>query len=143
MALFPLSIHHIAVGHTCAPYKLLLSHPSGNSAPSLSMVSLSGSLFRLSSYNHIAIVWLQIMDGSLGSPPAAQLLKELQPAYWFSAHMHVKFPALVPHATPHHPTPSSQPACTHFLALDKCLPGRGFLQVSPVIGDSQNVCKEE
>ncbi|KAK9834519.1 hypothetical protein WJX74_003551 [Apatococcus lobatus] len=71
----------------------------------------------------------EIMDGSLGSPPAAQLLKELQPAYWFSAHMHVKFPAVVPHAAPHASRASDQPACTHFLALDKCLPGRGFLQV--------------
>lgn len=69
------------------------------------------------------------MDGSLGSPPAAQLLKELQPAYWFSAHMHVKFPAVVPHAVPRSSQPPDQPACTHFLALDKCLPGRGFLQV--------------
>jgi hypothetical protein len=44
----------------------------------------------------------------------------LQPSYWFSAHMHVKFPSLVQH---------SSGKQTRFLALDKCLPGRDFLQV--------------
>ncbi len=63
-----------------------------------------------------------VRTNSLGSPPADELLRKLQPAYWFAGHMHVKFPALVPH-------PSG--AATRFLALDKCLPGRGFLQVRP------------
>jgi lariat debranching enzyme len=48
------------------------------------------------------------------SPQGEQLLRELQPDYWFAAHMHVKFPALVAH---------SGGRATRFLALDKCLPG--------------------
>ena len=99
---------------------------------------------------------LQIEDGSLGSPPAEQILNELQPSHWFSAHLHVKYAAVVPHG-PHQHTqhgrgqkrkspsrgPSPPPGLgrgagkgqqagvkfTKFLALDKCLPRRGFLQV--------------
>lgn len=62
----------------------------------------------------------EIDDGSLGSPPAAQLLETLRPAYWFSAHLHTKFAALVEH-------PDGKE--TRFLSLDKCLPGRQFLQI--------------
>ena len=62
----------------------------------------------------------EIETETLGSAPGEQLLHTLQPSYWFSAHLHTKFAAVVGH-------PSG--AITRFLALDKCLPGRDFLQV--------------
>lgn len=39
-----------------------------------------------------------IDTGTLGSPPAMDLLKSLRPAYWWSAHLHVRFTALVEHS---------------------------------------------
>ena len=68
----------------------------------------------------------ELQDGSLGSRPGAQLLELLAPDYWFSAHLHTKFSALVPRGGA---APGVVPGATRFLALDKCLPRRSFLQV--------------
>ncbi|CAE6479541.1 unnamed protein product [Rhizoctonia solani] len=38
-----------------------------------------------------------IEKGELGSPPMMDLLRSLRPSYWFSAHMHCKFEAVVNH----------------------------------------------
>lgn len=57
-----------------------------------------------------------IENNALGSPPAMELLDYLLPKYWFSGHLHCKFAALYQDKT-------------KFLALDKCLPNRRFLQI--------------
>jgi len=62
----------------------------------------------------------EMNDGSLGNPATEKLLHILQPNYWFSAHLHVKFAAIVNH---------EENKSTKFLALDKCLPNRDFLQI--------------
>ncbi|KAI3916911.1 hypothetical protein MKW98_014372 [Papaver atlanticum] len=55
------------------------------------------------------------------------LLEKLKLPYWFAAHLHCKFAALVQHG-------ESGPV-TKFLALDKCLPGRKFLQIVDIPSD--------
>lgn len=68
----------------------------------------------------------EVETNQLGSRPSQELLEKLQPAYWFSAHLHVKFAALVPHEQLEN---GGQKKMTKFLALDKCLPRREFLQI--------------
>lgn len=64
-----------------------------------------------------------IESSRLGSPPALKLLHKLQPDYWFSAHLHCQFAAIVEHEGGKE---------TKFLALDKCLPRRRHLQIVDV-----------
>ncbi|EOA18317.1 hypothetical protein CARUB_v10006832mg [Capsella rubella] len=63
----------------------------------------------------------EIEERTLGSKPAALLLEKLKPRYWFSAHLHCKFAAAVQHG--------NDGTVTKFLALDKCQPGKKFLQI--------------
>ncbi|RZC39364.1 lariat debranching enzyme, partial [Asbolus verrucosus] len=64
-----------------------------------------------------------INNEQLGSKPGEELLNTLKPDYWFAAHLHCKFAAVIPH---------SCGKITKFLALDKCLPKRRFLQIVDV-----------
>lgn len=75
----------------------------------------------------------EIQNDSLGSTASQHLMLLLKPKYWFSAHLHVKFAALFKH---------SNQMETKFLALDKCLPGRDFLQIIDVTPKNTNQEKE-
>ncbi|CAM1307849.1 DBR1 (predicted) [Pycnogonum litorale] len=66
-----------------------------------------------------------IEENKLGSRPAEELLFKLQPNYWFAAHLHVKFAAIIPHKK----ESGKVKKITKFLSLDKCLPRRKFLQI--------------
>ncbi|XP_015788867.1 lariat debranching enzyme [Tetranychus urticae] len=61
-----------------------------------------------------------IQRGSLGSPMLDSLFSHLKPSRWFAAHLHVRFEAYVRH------DPERE---TRFLALDKPLPRRKYLEI--------------
>ncbi|KAG8763300.1 hypothetical protein FRC12_008625 [Ceratobasidium sp. 428] len=48
-----------------------------------------------------------IEKGELGSPPMMDLLRSLRPPYWFSAHLHCKFEAVVNHEPDAAPAPTT------------------------------------
>ena len=66
----------------------------------------------------------EIESDTLGSYAAQEVLRTLQPDFWFSAHLHCRFPAKVHHST--------TGKVTNFLALDKCLPRRKYLEIIDV-----------
>uniref|UniRef100_A0A1D1ZEP1 Lariat debranching enzyme n=1 Tax=Anthurium amnicola TaxID=1678845 RepID=A0A1D1ZEP1_9ARAE len=63
----------------------------------------------------------QIEERTLASRVAELLIGKLKPLYWFSAHLHCKFPAIVQHGV--------NGPVAKFLSLDKCLPNRQCLYV--------------
>ncbi|CAH1995499.1 unnamed protein product [Acanthoscelides obtectus] len=67
-----------------------------------------------------------VESNQLGSQPSKELLHGLKPAYWFAAHLHCKFAALIKH---------ENKSITRFLALDKCLPKRKFMQIVDIPHD--------
>ncbi len=77
----------------------------------------------------------EVERSDLGHPGTKELLSKMQPRYWFAAHMHVKFAAEVRH---------DSGSSTRFLALDKILPKRDFLQILeiPVEDDPSRVMFE-
>lgn len=81
---------------------------------------------------------LDIEKGELGSPVNQRLLEILQPDHWFSAHLHVRFEAVVQFGhrneeeieiSMEDDTEELATNTTHFLALDKCMPRRKFMAV--------------
>ena len=69
-----------------------------------------------------------IENYSLGSRALEDLLDTAKPEYWFAAHLHCKFSAIIRHC-------DEKRSETKFLALDKCLPRRNFLQILDVKHD--------
>jgi len=74
----------------------------------------------------------EIEHNTFGNPATMPLLNTLQPTHWFGAHMHCRFSAVVKHGADGSRT-------TNFLALDKCLPKRQFLEIIDI--EPSNGCK--
>lgn len=116
-----------------------------------------------------------IKEGKLGSPVTWQLLRDLQPQWWLSAHLHVRFMASIKHNKRSHEPPNKSTSktkknnneidldlssdedersgimnCqeeneydskygeTRFLALDKCLPRRRWLEILEIEPDTSH-----
>lgn len=85
----------------------------------------------------------------LGSPINWKLLRQLKPKWWLSAHLHVKYEATVKHNKRKKKNDDevdldlssdeeSKESQTKFLALDKCLPRREWLDVINVEPDTSH-----
>ena len=74
-----------------------------------------------------------IRNDRLGSRPTAEVLNVIKPRYAFAAHLHVKFSAVKEH---------EDGKVTKFLALDKCLPHRPFLQIVDISSDDGDEPKD-
>lgn len=68
-------------------------------------------------------------NGKMGSGPCFDLLTTLRPRNWYAAHLHCRFDANVPH---------ENNEFTRFVALDKCLPNRKFLDFLTIGDDEQD-----
>lgn len=90
-----------------------------------------------------------VRQRQLGSPVSWELLRKLKPRWWLSAHLHVKYEALVKHGKRRvtnedeleldlSDEEEEEPGETHFLALDKCLPRRQWLEVIEVESDESH-----
>ena len=63
----------------------------------------------------------EIKRGDFGNMKTFEVLQKLKPRLWVAGHMHCYYTATYPHG--------DSGLVTRFIALDKCLPGRSFLQV--------------
>ncbi|KAF0983675.1 hypothetical protein FDP41_007590 [Naegleria fowleri] len=118
------------------PLDIFMSHdwPTG--------VTRHGDLANIRRFKDHVMKEIEESDHKLGNPWGEKLLKELQPKFWFSAHMHCKFSSVVSHHE--QITPSNNLSkTTKFLALDKCLPKRDFLQMINLDHYIDSVTEEE
>lgn len=89
-----------------------------------------------------------IQSRQLGSPITWNLLRQLKPTRWLSAHLHVRYEAHIKHGKRNNDEleldlseeeESKEVAQeTHFLALDKCLPRRRWLEVIEIEVDDSH-----
>ncbi|KAG2393757.1 hypothetical protein C9374_007288 [Naegleria lovaniensis] len=118
------------------PLDVFMSHdwPTG--------VTRHGDLTNIRRFKDHVMKEIEDSDHKLGNPWGEKLLNELQPKFWFSAHMHCKFSSVVSHHE--QLTPSNTISkTTKFLALDKCLPKRDFLQMVNLDHYIDSVTEEE
>jgi lariat debranching enzyme len=71
----------------------------------------------------------EVVEGKLGSPEFTGLLQELTPKFWLSAHLHVHYEANI----------LVEGKETHFLALDKPLPRRTYLDIFEITPETKNL----
>ncbi|KAG8748404.1 hypothetical protein FRC10_005951 [Ceratobasidium sp. 414] len=78
-----------------------------------------------------------IEKGELGSPPMMDLLRSLRPLYWFSAHLHCKFEAVVNHEPASDSTSAPAPGQTAALSAENAniLPGGAAGEPAPANPD--------
>jgi hypothetical protein len=82
----------------------------------------------------------EVEQDTLGSPANWQLLQACKPRFWFAGHLHVAFPAMVPHG----PRGALAPGCkdarqaTKFMATDKPVPRRRYVQVCKTMPSSHS-----
>lgn len=67
-----------------------------------------------------------VQNNALGNPLYQPVVPHLKPRYWFSAHLHVRFEASIDFG---------DNVKTNFLALDKCLPRRHYLEIIDIAPD--------
>lgn len=86
-----------------------------------------------------------LQSRQLGSPISWNLLRHLKPNWWLSAHLHVRFEALIKHGKRNNDEleldlseEEETPQETRFLALDKCLPRRKWLEVIEIDVDESH-----
>lgn len=84
----------------------------------------------------------------LGNPKSWQLLRQLKPKWWLSAHLHVRYEATINHNKRKKNEDELEldlfsedervEPTTRFLALDKCLPRRDWLEIIEVEQDTSH-----
>lgn len=65
----------------------------------------------------------EVKEKRLGNPLLNNVLHKMKPSHWFASHLHCRFDAKVEHGNG---------KSTKFLALDKCLPRRQFVDIVTV-----------
>ncbi|KAL7667579.1 hypothetical protein ACOME3_001056 [Neoechinorhynchus agilis] len=71
---------------------------------------------------------------ALGSPASEMLLEKLTPSYWFAAHLHTNFSAVIQHSTG---------AVTKFLALNKVKEDYSHIRVIDIAADQGEFCYDQ